>query len=270
MAIDERNAISIAIDVFYAPALLLAVFLCTRLGFRRSDGWLFLVIFSLARIIGASMELATINDPTNISLYIGSAVLQGIGLSPLLLATMGLLNRFPVIPSDGEIVRLAKNVLLRLVGLLMIAALVLGSYGGSKSYNNGVYKVSIYTKVSSALYIVAFILIVGITFLLSSHLLRNGTQGKRVLLAVAISLPVLLVRMVYNILSVFVSGSKFSLFSGDPTIFLCIAVIEEMFVVGLYELVGLTLTKVPKSAVDIEAQDKRNSSGTVLQRLLRN
>ena len=83
MAVDYRNGVSILLLVFYLPALAIAILLTVRHGFARSSGWRFMIIFSLARILSACFQLATINDPNNTSLYVGYSVLIGIAVSPI-------------------------------------------------------------------------------------------------------------------------------------------------------------------------------------------
>ena len=93
MTIGYRQGVSIAILIFYLPALAIAIFLSIRHGFRRASGWRFMIIFTLARVLGSCLELATINQPRNYSLYIGYATLINIALSPLELVAYGLLSR---------------------------------------------------------------------------------------------------------------------------------------------------------------------------------
>ena len=89
MAIDYRSGVSILLLIFYLPALATAIFLSVRHGFTRSAGWRFMIIFTLARILCACFQLATINQPQNVSLYIGYSVLIGIAVSPLELVALG-------------------------------------------------------------------------------------------------------------------------------------------------------------------------------------
>ena len=93
MTIGYRQGVSIAVLIFYVPALATAIFLCIRHGLRRTGAWRFMIIFTLARVLGSSLELATISQPDNHSLYIGYATLINIALSPLELVSFGLLNR---------------------------------------------------------------------------------------------------------------------------------------------------------------------------------
>ena len=89
MTVDYRNGVSILLLIFYLPALAIAILLTIRHGFSKSSGWRFMIIFTLARVLCACLELATINQPTNVSLYIGYVVLIGIAVSPLELVAFG-------------------------------------------------------------------------------------------------------------------------------------------------------------------------------------
>src|SRR3954467_12272430 len=92
MTISYRNGVAIGELVVYIPSFFIAFFLAFRHGFHKSSGWYFLIVFSLARIIGPCMQLAAINNPS-VSLYTGALILQNVGLSPLILATLGFLSR---------------------------------------------------------------------------------------------------------------------------------------------------------------------------------
>ena len=89
MAVNYRSGISILLLIFYLPALAIAILLTIRHGLRKSSGWRFMIIFTLARILCACFQLATINQPDNISLYIGYSVLIGVAVSPLELVAFG-------------------------------------------------------------------------------------------------------------------------------------------------------------------------------------
>jgi hypothetical protein len=55
-----RNGVGVSIAeiVFYVPSLCIAGLLAFRHGLGRNAGWLFLIIFCLARIIGPAIQLA--------------------------------------------------------------------------------------------------------------------------------------------------------------------------------------------------------------------
>ena len=56
--IGYRQGVSIVVLIFYIPALAIAIFLSIRHGFRRASGWRFMIIFTLARVLGSCLELS--------------------------------------------------------------------------------------------------------------------------------------------------------------------------------------------------------------------
>jgi hypothetical protein len=82
-------AIEVAV---YVPASILAIVICVRHGFNRSSGWIYTLILCIVRIAGAVCQFLSIRDHSN-SLIEAKLIIDSIGLSPLLLATLGLLSR---------------------------------------------------------------------------------------------------------------------------------------------------------------------------------
>jgi hypothetical protein len=90
--LDYRNIVEIIQLVAYIPCLIIAAIVAFRHGFGRSSGWIFLVMFSLIRIVGSITSLLTMSNDS-IALYITAAVCESIALSPLLMSSIGLLSR---------------------------------------------------------------------------------------------------------------------------------------------------------------------------------
>jgi hypothetical protein len=91
-ALDFSNSIAVLKVVFYSIALPISLFVSFRHGIAKSSGWIFLSIFSAIRIINGASQLATISDHSETVAEM--AIITGLlGLSPLLLATLGLLSR---------------------------------------------------------------------------------------------------------------------------------------------------------------------------------
>ncbi|CAM6096828.1 unnamed protein product [Calypogeia fissa] len=248
VAISYRNGVSIGEIVVYVPALAMAALLAIRHGFR--SGFFFLLVFSLARVIGPCLELAaTMGDHIQISLLTGSAILQNIGLSPLMMTALAFLSRVlagitknlgqPSFPT-------AKH--LRFIQVILSTGLLLGIAGGVKAseelQKTGRCVPPPVGKVAIALFISVYILIVLVTVLTScTNLSHADSDEKSLLLAVAMSLPFLLLRVIFSSISSFDSETlpNFNQVSGSVTVWLCMAVIMEMIVVLIYESVGLTL-----------------------------
>ncbi|KAI0603301.1 hypothetical protein F4775DRAFT_533061 [Biscogniauxia sp. FL1348] len=258
MALTELNNISIAEIVVYTPALLGAIFLAVRHGFGRNAGWLYLIVFSVARILGAALQLATIADPRNTSLYVGSATLQTIGLSPLLLVQLALIARAVESasrssPHGGSSSNLVGPRQLRLVQVIVLVGLILGCIGGSNAGSTfaetGTYpQATTQSRAGIALMIVGYVLLVLATVVVAAtQLSRIETGERRVVLAVALSLPFILVRLAYSAESVFGANPDFNLLTGNHNVLLGMAVIMEMVVVAIVEAIGFTLQVRPRA-----------------------
>jgi hypothetical protein len=87
------GGVSIAELIVYLPAIVVSAIVCKRHGFSRSSGWLFTLILCLVRIVGACCQLATYKSES-IGLLEAVVIIDSIGISPLLLATLGLLSRW--------------------------------------------------------------------------------------------------------------------------------------------------------------------------------
>ncbi len=249
MTFSYRNGVSVAEIVVYIPCLAVAVFLCIRHGFGRSSGWMFLIIFCLARIIGPCMQLATISSPDNTDLYIGSSILQNVGLSPLQLAAIGLLSRL-LENINKSTQTFFSTRMLKAIELVVIVAFILAIVGGVNAgdtfSSTGKYQPGSLSKAGTIIFIVSYLAIVAATAMISFSVSHAEKGEKRILTAVAISLPFLLVRLVYSIFSTFSHNPKFNVLIGSPTILLCVALIEELIVVLTYEITGLTLSRVER------------------------
>ncbi|KAM3087311.1 hypothetical protein ACMFMG_001410 [Clarireedia jacksonii] len=231
MTISYRNGVAIGELIVYIPSFFTALFLTFRHGFHRSSGWYFLVVFSLARIIGPCMQLAAINNPS-VSLYTGALILQNVGLSPLLLATLGLLSR---------------TRMLKLVEIISLVGLILGIVGGANASHSftttGKWVPGSLSKVGNVLFIVSYAALVMATVITSFSISHAEDGEKRILLGIAIALPFLFVRLLYAIISTFTHSKRFNSFTGSVTILLCMSLLMEFVVVVVYEGIGVTLRK---------------------------
>lgn len=79
--------------VYYSPCLFGSIFVAGRHGAMKSSGWTFLTIFCIVRIVGAAARIATIDNPTSKNAYTIALVCSVLGLSPLLMASLGFIAR---------------------------------------------------------------------------------------------------------------------------------------------------------------------------------
>lgn len=259
MSLTIYNKISIIQLVFFLPALAIAVILAYRHGIRRSSGWVYLVILALMRIIGASMQLATISSPDNTSIATGSQILQNIGLSPLILVLLGLITRIYIGIPENKRPTIPNGQVLRLLQLLVVIGLILSIVGGIntsdqvvKDLQNGTaitYTVSSESKAGVALLIVGYVLLLLSALVMASKLSSIVDGEKRLLLAIFVAMPFVFVRLLYSVLAAFdASSSNFRMFGGTTTagyVVLGMCTVMEIISVIIFEGVGMTLPYVP-------------------------
>ncbi|KJZ72865.1 hypothetical protein HIM_07809 [Hirsutella minnesotensis 3608] len=241
--LDAYDDIAIATIVVYSACFVGAVFLCFKHGLARSSGWSSLMLLSVARLIGSALRLSYVSQPTNVGLYIGWMTLNNIGLGPLILILLGLLGRvFQSINRQGHVV--VKPTYHRLTEILMLVAIILIAVGGSQS-NYSFDRGQLVIQYSSTSHAGLGLAIVVLALLFAELFLAFRNQGyvaqgeHRIILAVVISLPFVIVRLIYSCLVVF-GGVR-----PDVWIYLGMLVIMEMIVVLICEVLGFTLGKAP-------------------------
>lgn len=92
MTISYREAVSIAQLIVFVPCAAIALLLTIRHGFGRASGWIYLVTFSLLRIIGAIFAIIAASNPST-SVITGEIICLSVGVAPLCLLLLGLLSR---------------------------------------------------------------------------------------------------------------------------------------------------------------------------------
>lgn len=120
--------------------------------------------------------------------------------------------------------RLALVTIVAIIGLILAIAGV----STAKTSAGETYKPGTMVKVAMAIFLVVFaltmLLSVWLFFALSSSLLR---YQKKLFLAIALSAPFVLVRMIYSALSDYTTIQAFEL-GANETVYLCMCVLEEI------------------------------------------
>ncbi|KAJ9627909.1 hypothetical protein H2203_003128 [Taxawa tesnikishii (nom. ined.)] len=190
-------------------------------------------------------------------------ILNSIAISPLELTALGLLSRVLSSINKAKTTTVTTRHV-KLMETVLTVALVLGIVGGDLASDDyaktGVYQTHVLSKASIGLMIAAFVGIVLFTLATSREVSSAEAGEKRILLAIAASLPFLLIRIIYSAVYTFTNAKSFSAMSGSVAIMLCMAVIEELVVVWIYLGVGLTLKKATKSE---EVSDEYRELGTM-------
>ncbi|KAF2878594.1 hypothetical protein BDV95DRAFT_557884 [Massariosphaeria phaeospora] len=232
----------------YIPAAITAVIICAQHGFNRSSGWIYTLILCIVRIAGAVCQFLSRQDHSN-GLIEAKIIIDSIGLSPLLLATLGLLSRFvDFINAKASSTFTTKHF--RLLQLLITVGLILSIAGGTSGtvQPDGTVTIATTTKAGIGLYIVAYVGIV-IVYLCSvprTSVITN--QERRVPVAIILALPFVLVRLIYAACSVFLHSHLFNIVTGNVALRVAMAVIEEFVVVAIYIALGFLVTKLDANA----------------------
>jgi len=110
--LNDFGKLAVAEIFFYIPVLAAAIFVTIKHGFNRRAGWLLLLLFAIGkyccqarisesvahryftvRILGSVLLIIsqTTNNPSN-GLLTAVGIVQGLGLSPLLLTTTSIIG----------------------------------------------------------------------------------------------------------------------------------------------------------------------------------
>ena len=233
-----NGIVNIVSLVLYSIYLGISIHLVLRHGVGKSIAWASLAIFSLCRLVQASLDLAATEmfppaSAPNTSLESGVAILTEIGLTPLFMATTSLLNS----TSNPKGRRMAWILLL--LGIPLLISLVLIVAGGidPDSRDGPTFAATDETKAGVALYCAAFIVLVWSTAIISARLYLADPIEIKILTTVVLSLPFFTVDVVYYMCFAFESllgSQRFNVISGSTTLQLCMQVLEEYVIVALY------------------------------------
>ena len=136
-------------------------------------------------------------------------------------------------------------MIFRLVGMVALVAVILSIVGATENSNITSGLVNTKSQAGLALYIVAWVGLCGL-FLLVANRSQSIEDGEhRLLLAVGISLPLILVRLIYSCIYTFGHKAQFNMLSGNVTIQLVMSVLEEIVIVLVCLGIGLTLEVRP-------------------------
>lgn len=259
-----RNKVFVAVMVIYICTAMWSIVQLVQHGFRKATSERFLLVFSIGRILCAGFQLATTNDPTNTSLWAGYVTTFSICVSLLISSALVLLKRLTQ-RAGFDFPKFQGRDPMKFCQILVTIGLVLGVIGGirtNKSWKStGHCSPDSLLKAGIVIFLISWAILVAMTIFVLSE--ACGAMLKRERLAVVafgISLPLLLVRIVYSAISIFADPQSFSSITGSVTIMLCMALLEEMAVVLIYEGIGMvTLEPGKKTASDAAEYNQLSS-----------
>lgn len=130
----------------------------------------------------------------------------------------------------------------RLLSMLTLAGLILFIIGAtSNTTPEGLTQINSKTKIGMDIFIATFLLLCLLLLVLATRRRQIEDGEHRLLAAVAISMPLLLVRLIYSILVIYVHSSTWNQLTGNVTAMLIMSVLTELVIVGIYLGTGLTL-----------------------------
>ncbi|KIW89204.1 uncharacterized protein Z519_10056 [Cladophialophora bantiana CBS 173.52] len=242
MGLSAFEILDIIEILFFVPALIASGYLVHKHGYRKRLGWRFLLMICLFRLIGAVTSLVAVKHPSS-GLTITYDVMNSFGLSAVLSTALALLDRV----EDGMEPHGLPHQVFQLLHLPSLVGIILSIISSTSRFGDNTTDASTgfsELKAAVCLFLVVFvadILITGHCFLKISHILPGE---RRLLFAVALSLPFMAVRMIFSLLCVFANDPKwFSTWSLDWAAVLVngiMGVLMEAIIVTIFILAGLT------------------------------
>ncbi|KAA8644210.1 uncharacterized protein ATNIH1004_008409 [Aspergillus tanneri] len=213
-------------------------------GFKTSSGWIFFTTFSIVQVIGGCCYLATLHNPQSKALYIASIVCSSMGMSPLTMACISLLSRAnSTIESTHRVA--FSNYLFKATHLICAVAMILGIVAMTENSDISQALTNEKLRITLILFLLAWIGLLLLLVLVGSRYIHIARGEHRLLLAVGLSLPPLLVRLIYSFMNSFSNDQSFSMIWGNPTVMLCMKTLEQMFIVLVCLGIGMTLYPRP-------------------------
>jgi hypothetical protein len=269
--VTASEGIAIAEICIYSPIFILTLITLFRHGIKRQSGWIYLAIFCLVRIAGALFEVETTKHPRDVTDAEWAAILQSVGLSPLLLASFGLLKRVIDLvshhvrsdPEAGPNIAIAggrvgkmisnratatsrRSRIIQLSQVPIVLALILCIIGGRDIFSGTASEATrglTLTKVGIVIFLLGYVLLAALSALTVRDVSGAPSGEKRLYGVIVAAIPLLGIRLLWSMLTVFLNSGKFALKDENPWVKLGMAVIEEFLIVFMYTIVGLTLGK---------------------------
>lgn len=140
-------------------------------------------------------------------------------------------------PSDND--QTLHPRALNIVAIATFVGLVIGIAGISITDSTSAFHANGYVVGAMCIFLAVFVLIYALALWLLFLVRHNMSAAqKKFFLAIGLSFPLLLVRIVYSSLSDFTDNSTFALMDSNPTAYLLMSVLEEIIAMGLCVFYG--------------------------------
>ncbi|GLB08848.1 hypothetical protein AtubIFM57258_004757 [Aspergillus tubingensis] len=232
-ATEHHDAANLAV---YALLSLPTIYCLVVHGKHGLVGWAYVLAMCGLRIAGSAMSLNAIHhDKVNTT----AAILNGIGLSPLLMAAMGLLHE-----ANHSIHRFLPSFL-NLWGFLITHMVVAGGIGlaAASSGNETLLRVGMVVFATGWTMVAVLI---WFSYGANAHSRRLGEE-RQLLSAITVAMPLIGVRIVYAIVTAFTSSN---LEGGSLAVRVIFGTIPEYLVMLVYVGVGVVTRNLARSRVE--------------------
>ncbi|KAI0380483.1 hypothetical protein F5Y04DRAFT_99237 [Hypomontagnella monticulosa] len=241
----SSTALPLALLIIYITFSLPVIYVAIKHGFKHGAivGWFFLFAFCTLKIVSSAIEM---NDP-----HSSGAVLVGsIGLSPLLAAFCGVLHeaRAYIIPKSRRPCDLAYLIIFHLLVTTAIAIIASGASDLSKTTlsPDQINRDNALVKAGIVMLFVGWISLAILTIMTFRHIstrtsgkLADNGAGKKLLLAVAVSIPFLGIRVLERLVYYFTQNPLLDPISGSFGLRVGLEVVEEIIVTLLLVVAGV-------------------------------
>ncbi|KAH6678568.1 hypothetical protein B0J14DRAFT_434191, partial [Halenospora varia] len=145
-----------------------------------------------------------------------------------------------------------RSRLIQLLQLPTTIALILCIVGGTSQFSTDSSPSDLKsgkdkTKAGIIIFVIIYIMFAILTFVSMFEVHKTARGEKRLLIAVIIALPMLGARLLYSVLCAFKADKIFNLVNGNVGVWVCMAVLEEVVIVVMYAVMGLTVGRYEDS-----------------------
>ncbi|PYI07754.1 hypothetical protein BO78DRAFT_406290 [Aspergillus sclerotiicarbonarius CBS 121057] len=221
---------------FYAIISLPALYCLVMHGKHGLLGWMYVLAMCGLRIAGNAMALnAAHHNQVNTT----AAVINGIGLSPLLMASTGLLHE------ANHSIRKFLPALLKTWGYLVTHMVIAGGIGlaAASKGNETLLRIGFVIFATGWTFVGA---LVWLSYAVNAHSRRLGEE-RQILLAVTIAMPLIGVLIIYAIATAFTSSS---LNGGSLAVRVIFGTVPEYLVMLVYVGVGIVTRNLDRSRLE--------------------
>ncbi|KAI2704939.1 hypothetical protein DTO013E5_7944 [Penicillium roqueforti] len=252
MTFGYQDGIALLQLIAFVPCLFLAILLCYQQGMKAvASCWRFLIILACLRIAGAVCQLITITDDS-IDVVTTKITCDLLGIAPLTLAAVGLLQRV-----NASINKLSRWIFI-FVSIVSLVGLALGIAGAIKALDS--YTIPPMLQAALGMFVGCLGLLLTILGYLTIYRNEMPRNEKIILYSVYACAPLLIVRTVYGCLGDYTNIARFNLFEPNPTVNLCMGVLEEIILMIICLAVGFYCP--PPKEPQTDAADTTNSDET--------